>query len=499
MRHASFTKYLTDPNLLGKHFKGDSYFSWKTLAKVFDIARGHPYKLNSREQEFYEEVASRVTIPKSLRGFWKGLGRGAGKSKFDSAFGLYQATHKDWSKDFSVGEIGIGMHICPDRKQARITRNYVVGFIESSPQLQSVVRQITKEQIQFTTGVNIEIHTASYKTIRGYPLVYFFIDEVAFVHSDEWAVHQDLEIVNAALPGLARVKGSLLMGSSTPYGRKGLLYEKYCQSYGKEDDSTLYVKGSTRTFNPTIPQQVVDDALKADEQRARAEWLGEFRTDVSSIFPIEGIQAVVNHSRPLEWPVDRFRYVGFLDAAGGSGQDSMTAAVAHRENEKVILDWVIEAVPPFSPAEISRQFAEKFRKYGITRVQADKYAGSWPSETFQKHGVQVKPVTMTKSEIYLEALPLINSQQIELPDHKKLLFQLQSLERRVRSGGRDSIDHPQNIHSHDDLANSACGALVSASRFQNKSVTWGRGQQSRYGSLRDVTGIAIYQHNVISD
>jgi len=494
MKTASFSTYLKDPNLLGEHFKGDSYFPMKTLAKVFDIARGHPYKLTKREQAFYEKVTGRVTIPKNLREWWMQLGRGAGKSKYASAKTLYLATYRDWKKVFSAGERGVSMLLCPDRRQARIARNYIQGFLDASPQLKSVVENTTKEMIQFSTGANAEIHTASLKSVRGYPPINVHMDECAFIPSDEWAAHPDIEIAAALMPGLARVPGSLLMGSSTPYAKRGLLYQKNIKFYGTEDDAVLFIQGRTRWFNETIPQSTIDDALKEDEPRARSEWLAEFRDDVSSIFPIEGIQAVVNHSRPLEWPVDRFKYVGFLDAAGGSGTDSMSAAVAHRENEKVILDWVIEAVPPFSPAEVSRQFAEKFRQYAITTVQADKYAGSWPSETFQKHGVHVKPVTMSKSEIYLEALPLINSGLIELPDHKKLLFQLQSLERRVRSGGRDSIDHPQNIHSHDDLANSACGALVSASRSQNRSVTWGR-KPSRL-ALQDVRA-AVYQHKVI--
>jgi len=501
MKTASFSTYLNDPNLLGQHFKGDSFFAAHVMAKVFDISRGHPYKLNKREQEKYEEIAGRVTIPKSLREWWKQVGRGGGKSIFDSALGLYLATHKDWSKDFSAGETAIGMHICPDRKQARITRNYIVGFIESSPQLQSVVRQITKEQIQLKTGVNLEIHTASFKSTRGYPLIYVLLDEVAFFASDEWAVHQDLEIAAAVQPGLARVKGSLLMGSSTPYAKRGLLYEKNLKFYGTENDAVLFIQGPTRTFNPTIPQQVVDDALKADEQRARAEWLGEFRDDVSSIFSTEALEAVVNYDRPIELPRSQYRYVGFLDASGGSGQDSMTAAVAHKENERLILDCVVEVRPPFSPASVSGQFAGMFKRYGVRTVRADKYAGSWPSETFQKHGVRVKPVRMSKSEIYLEFLPLLNSQQIELPNHKRLLSQLQGLERRVRSGGKDTIDHSPNSHAHDDVANAVCGAIVLAAQYRSRSVTWGRTESSQSSFLRNVVpgSLQVHQHKIISD
>jgi hypothetical protein len=59
-----------------------------------------------------------------------------------------------------------------------------------------------------------------------------------------------------------------------------------------------------------------------------------------------------------------------------------------------------------------------------------------------------------------ELLPLLNSKRIELLDLPRLHGQLGGLERRTARGGRDSIDHPPN--AHDDLINSAAGALVSA-------------------------------------
>jgi hypothetical protein len=42
----------------------------------------------------------------------------------------------------------------------------------------------------------------------------------------------------------------------------------------------------------------------------------------------------------------------------------------------------------------------------------------------------------------------------------RLVSQLCGLERRTARGGRDSIDHPPG--AHDDLANSAAGAVASA-------------------------------------
>jgi len=65
-------------------------------------------------------------------------------------------------------------------------------------------------------------------------------------------------------------------------------------------------------------------------------------------------------------------------------------------------------------------------------------------------------------------LPVLNSGDCELLDHKKLRQQLVALDRRTARGGRDSIDHPPG--AHDDVANSAAGALLMAYRANRKPV-----------------------------
>src|ERR1700722_6434512 len=66
----------------------------------------------------------------------------------------------------------------------------------------------------------------------------------------------------------------------------------------------------------------------------------------------------------------------------------------------------------------------------------------------------------SKSEIYKELLPLLNSCRVELLDITRLRAQLCGLERRTARGGRDSIDHAPG--AQDDLINAAAGALVGA-------------------------------------
>jgi hypothetical protein len=54
----------------------------------------------------------------------------------------------------------------------------------------------------------------------------------------------------------------------------------------------------------------------------------------------------------------------------------------------------------------------------------------------------------------------------------RLIGQLRNLERRASPMGRDRIDHPPN--AHDDLSNSAAGALVLAAHWSSydNSMDW---------------------------
>ncbi len=86
---------------------------------------------------------------------------------------------------------------------------------------------------------------------------------------------------------------------------------------------------------------------------ARAEYGAQFRTDIESFVSREAVDGSVVPGRIELPPQAGVSYHGFLDFAGGSGQDSATLAVGHAEkhaDERVaVLDAVREVRPPFSP------------------------------------------------------------------------------------------------------------------------------------------------------
>jgi hypothetical protein len=108
-----------------------------------------------------------------------------------------------------------------------------------------------------------------------------------------------------------------------------------------------------------------------------------------------------------------------------------------------------------------KDFAGVVKEYGARSVVGDKYAASWCSSEFEGNGLTYKNAEMTKSDYYLEFLPLVMRGGVELLDHKKQAAEFRQLLRRTGKG-KDSVDHPPG--GHDDHANAAALALVEAGR-----------------------------------
>ena len=199
--------------------------------------------------------------------------------------------------------------------------------------------------------------------------------------------------------------------------------------------------------------------MERDPSSAASEYMAEFRTDVEAFVSREAVEACISRGIFERAPIAGVKYFGFCDPSGGSS-DPMTLAISHLENDVAIVDAVRERRPPFSPEAVVSEFADVLRCYRIETVRGDRYAGEWPREAFRKHGIDYRAAAKPKSEIYLSALPAINSRRVDLLDHPRIVTQFCSLERRTSRGGRDSIDHRPG--AHDDTANAVAGALMIA-------------------------------------
>ena len=98
------------------------------------------------------------------------------------------------------------MVIAADRKQARVIMRYVKGLLQSVPMLAQTIEGERQEAIDLSNRVTIEIHTASFRTVRGYTIVAALCDEIAFWRTEDSA-SPDTEIIAALRPAMATVPG----------------------------------------------------------------------------------------------------------------------------------------------------------------------------------------------------------------------------------------------------------------------------------------------------
>jgi hypothetical protein len=447
-----FRQAIEDPKLLGPILHGESWATWRA---VLISVMGE--KLTDAELTIFRRVAGDRADPPASRteecAFV--VGRRGGKDRAASVLATYIAGLCDHGDALAPGERGVCLLIAPDQRQATVQLNYIEAAFRGSPMLSTLVESRISDTLRLSNGIDIEVRAAHFRRIRGLTCVAVVASECAFWHSDD-AANADTDILTAVRPSLATTQGPLIL-ISTPYARRGELWEMYRRYFGAGGDpNILVVQGAARDFNPTLPQSVVDRALERDHAAASAEYLAIFRSDIESFVTREAVQACISLGVRERPPVSDTRYYGFADPSGGSS-DSFTLAIGHREDDAVTIDLLRERKPPFSPEAVVAEFSEVLKAYGVNKVVADKYGGEWPAEQFRKFGIVYEPHARPKSDLYQALLPALNSGRIDLLDEPRSISQLCSLERRTSRAGKDSIDHPPG--AHDDVCNAIAGCF----------------------------------------
>jgi hypothetical protein len=457
---------ISDPRWWGAWFRYGDWAAWKSfLAALFGLP------LKGEALATFRACTGRDTAPAArAREAWLVIGRRGGKSRMLALIASWLSCFCDWRPYLAPGEIGVVQILAADRAQARTTLRYLRSFITQHPILKQLVTREGQEQIELSCGVCIQVSTASFRTVRGFTLVAALADELGYWWTDEGSANPDSEIIAALRPAMATIPGAMLLCASSPYAKRGTLWDAHRRYFGQPGPILVW-QAATRTMNPSVPESVIAEAYERDPASAAAEYGAEFRSDIESYIAREVIEAATAHGQFERPPLGDVDYTGFVDPSGGSA-DSFTLAIGHRGgDERGILDCVREVRPPFSPDSVVQDFAGLLRSYRIGTVCGDRYAGEWPRERFRVHGIDYQVAERSKSEIYRELLPILNSGRAELLDLPRLAGQLAALERRTSRGtGRDSIDHPQG--QHDDVANACAGVLVAVAGEEDVLRIW---------------------------
>ena len=455
----SIRDLMTDPDLFGNQFAGDSWQAWRALLAGF-----YGLLLDDAERELFQRI---TRLPESAQKafieLWLVIGRRGGKSQVSALLAVFEAAFHSYSDQLSPGEVATVMVLACDRRQARTVMRYIGGLLHSNPMLERMIVREERESIELSNRTVIEVSTASFRAVRGYTVACVIADEIAFWRSDDSA-NPDWEILNALRPAMATLDGKLIALSS-PYSKRGALWETYRRHYGKPGP-LLVAQAESRLMNPKLPQRVIDGAMQRDPQAARAEYMAQFRADLEQFISREVVERSARPA-PLELPPrPGVTYFAFTDPSGG-GADGFTLAIGHNDDGQTVIDVLRERKGP--PGAIVAEYAELLKSYRLATVTGDRYAGEWPAQEFERHGITYRSAKKPKSDLYVDALAALNSGRVQLPPDDRTLNQFIALERRTSRAGKDSIDHPPG--GHDDRANAVAGLLSVAAKPTAQSRT----------------------------
>ena len=453
------------PKLLGHAFAPtESWHAWSVILRAIE---GLP--IADTDMELYRRLTGRASPPTAPASeVWISAGRRSGKSRVGALLAVHAAAFVNWRARLALGEVAVIACLAADKAQARVIHGYCRGLVDGSPLIAAHAIDSKADALAFDTLASVEVHASDFRSLRGRSFALVIADEVAFWESGESA-NPDQEIIRAVRPGLATLGGRLI-GISSPYAQRGVLFEQFRKHWGKDGDPVLVVRADSRTLNPSLSEHVIAEALATDIEGARAEWLGEFRSDLSDLFTPEALERCTAKRRQDLPPSPTARHVGASDAAGGGGassRDGYAAACVHVERGRVVVDWMELVRPPFDPLEVTARLCHRFRQYQIRTVHADQWSLGTITAEAKRHGVLIERRARSTSDDFLEFAATINATIVELPDDRELRNQLEALQRSTRSGGRDRVEHRRG--EHDDLAAAVARACVVAAAGLRRS------------------------------
>ncbi len=293
---------MDDLDLFGCWFRGDSWRAWRiALKSAFGL------HLEDAELAIYRGATGRThAMSQAVTELWLAIGRRGGKSLIAAFVAVYLACFRDYSPFLAPVERATIMLIAADRKQARVVFRYIYAFLTEIKMLAGLITRRTAELIELANRVTIEVHTASFRSVRGYTLAAVINDEIAFWNVEDSA-QPDKEILVAQRPALTTIPGALMLNISSPYARRGTMFAAFEDYYGKDASDVLFWKAPSRALpeqhasvemNPLIDLEIVRRAYEEDAPAAASEWGANFRSDVEQLFTLEMLERITDYDRP---------------------------------------------------------------------------------------------------------------------------------------------------------------------------------------------------------
>jgi len=161
--------------VFGDAYSGESWGPWRTVLKA-----GFNLPLTDDETRFFELVAGGRPLPaKRCREIVICAGRRAGKDAIAALICAHAAMTYKPNGRVRPGERPLILLLAAGRAQSRGLLGYVRGLFEI-PALKALIQRETVDGFELSSGVDISVGTADFRTIRGRTVLLCVMNELAF-------------------------------------------------------------------------------------------------------------------------------------------------------------------------------------------------------------------------------------------------------------------------------------------------------------------------------
>ena len=468
MNIPTIIEFVTDPQLLNLTLSE----AQETLLRVI-----YGLPLSPVQLDLFRSCTGRQHAPSGGFGEVTVIaGARAGKdSRISAPIMCYEALFGGHEAHLAKGERAMVPLIAQDLRATKIAFSYIRDYLTQSPLLASQVADVQTFELTLMNGVHVACFPSTLRSVRGWSIPVAGLSEVAFFRLEGQA-NADVEIQASIRRGMIGFPQTRLVKISTPYMKSGVLHDDFTRGFGQDDPDLLVWRASTALMNPTIKTERLERERRLDPSRFAREFEAEFAEETDAFLPYAWVEDAVHPHRYELSPRDGVQYHGAVDPSGG-GPDAFTMAICHAEGSGNSLRVVVDVVKGWSRhgshsvdlSGVVAEIAAVLKRYRVTRVTGDRYAGQWVTQAFAGVGISYKESSTDKSAAFVELEPLFAEGRIDLLEHPQLVKELKSLERRLRAGGRVFVDHPHG--GHDDHATAVALAAVTCRQAGTSTLT----------------------------
>lgn len=370
-------------------------------------------------------------------------------------------------------------------------------------------------------------------SIRGHSNIVVIMDEAAFFptsgqgngdHLYQALTPSILSFTRQQEDGTRKGQGKVILLSS-PYGKTGIFYKKYLESFDFSESMLMY-NMYTCMINPTVDSSVLKDEKKRNPSLFDCQYGAKFSDTVASWIDENTLSKVINEKLPINVKNGKrgVEYYMGIDYAGKN--DGAALSIIHKQNNKIIVDYSdvyygsqsdvwwenhnktydtanklfigYDIIPLEGFADEIKRLNQIFPiKYGWF----DQFNGYGLLQMLKQRGLyqfEMKSINNgLNMQMYQYAKEMICSELIELPNHPILVPQILTLE-ESKNGQKFSVNAPNRNGFHDDIIDSLVISINALSEYdkggKKNAKSFGAGTGNNY-SAASGHGYSSYHRN----